>query len=884
MLAKNYSKEIEKKWQKKWEENKTYAFDEADAFGDWCPDPNWYLDPKFIAKSIYSNLSKQLKPSQSSQSSKPSKPIYSIDTPPPFTSGELHLGHVLSYSFFDFIARYKRMNGFNVFYPQGWDAQGFPTEVRVEKKHGKLPPDEFRKKCIEWTYEFIAKMKAQMIEMGFSPDWRYEYRTMDPEYHSKVQLSLIQMYNKGEIYRAEYPVHWCPNCVSAIAKAELEDLERETFLNYVIFRGADGEYGECGKWREHGKYAEDKEHKKHNEHDEYKEHEEQLIIATTRPELIPACVAVMFNPSDERYNHLKGSGKTAITPLGDCVPIIADKDVEKEFGTGLMMVCTFGDKMDVVWTHRHKLQFKNVIDQHGRMQNSGELNGLKIQEARKKILEKLNSEGKLLKQEKKLQVVKVHDRCKTLVEFITSMQWFGNIKASASRIKEFAKQITWVPSFGISYLTDWIDNVDWDWVISRQRFFGTPLPFYYCEKCNRTAAAEELPFYAEKAKRKMCLCGEEMKAETSTCDCWVDSSITPLIIAGWPNNKKAMERIYPSSLRSQGVEIVRTWAFYTIYRSGMLTGKKPWETILLNGNVLAPDGKKMSKSLDNVISPQQLQSEYSADAIRQWAALSGAMAKDRPFSYEDLRYAKGFLIKLWNSAKLIEINEDEHEDNVKKEPQPLPLSSLPASLSSLPPSSAMRVVDRWIIGRMNETIRDFTAHMEVFEYHHAMSKLYQFYWHDFCDNYLEYVKHRIYAPHNCGEQSKMAAQITMRSVLYNTIKLIAPITPHISEEIWYEVFKEKESIHRAQWPKVGLIDENAIALARTANEIVKILRQYKATNKKAMNSALSYVKMRAPDIAELKEDICGVMKIQRLEIENSEKVELVNAEFAACAN
>ncbi len=800
MLAKNYSKDIEAKWQKQWDKEGTYKFDETDN----------------------------------------TKPVYSLDTPPPFTSGDLHMGHVLSYSFFDFIARYKRMNGFNVFYPQGWDTQGFPTEVKVEKKYGKLPPAEFRQKCVEWTHEMIARMKKQMVEMGFSPDWRYEYRTMDPDYHRKVQLSLIEMYWNKQIYRAAYPVHWCPSCVSAIAKAELEDLERDTFMNYINFTGPNNE---------------------------------PLLIATTRPELIPACVAMMFNPSDERYKKLEG--KKAKTPLGVEVPIIADKDVEKEFGTGLMMVCTFGDKMDVVWAHRYKLPFKNVINQYGKMEGTGEFDGLKVEAARAKIIEKLKASGALVRQEKKPQVVKVHDRCKTPVEFILSMQWFGDIKAKASQIKEFAKQVEWVPSFGISYLTDWVDNVDWDWVISRQRVFGTPLPFYYCEKCNATAPADELPFYAENAKPKTCAqCGTQMKPETSTCDCWVDSSITPLIIAGWPDGAvsgsqspvssqakpktRNWEKLYPVSLRPQGVEIVRTWAFYTIYRSGMLTGKAPWRTILLNGNVLAPDGKKMSKSLGNVISPEQLKTEYPTDAIRQWAALSGAMAKDRPFSYEDIRYAKSFLNKLWNSAKLVEISLEGYSGG----------------------EGELRPVDKWIISRMNETIRDFTAHMEAFEYHYAMNKVYQFYWHDFCDNYLEYVKHRIYDPQIYGAEAKKAAQYAMRYVLYNTVKLLAPITPHISEELWTELFREKGSVHRSAWPKPGAIDSDAIAKASATNELVKLIRQYKASNKKAMNSKLLLVKAKCPDISGFEEDVKGAMKIEKLEIEKSEKAELVSAEFA----
>ncbi|MDD5337657.1 MAG: valine--tRNA ligase, partial [Candidatus ainarchaeum sp.] len=736
-LAKNYSTEIEQKWQKKWDEDKTYAFSESG-----------------------------------------SKPIYSIDSPPPFTSGELHMGHVLSYSFFDFVARYKRMRGFNVFYPQGWDTQGFPTETKVEKKYGKLPPIEFRQKCVEWTYEFIARMKSQMISMGFSPDWRYEYRTMEPEYHRKVQLSLIKMYSAGEVYMAEYPVHWCPSCVSAIAKAETEDLERETLFNYVNFTSPEGE----------------------------------LQIATTRPELIPACVALLFNPEDARYTHL--AGKKAKTPLGEEVPILADKDVEKDFGTGLMMVCTFGDKMDVVWAHRYKLPFKNLINKYGKFENAGELNGLKVEAARVKILEKLKAQGSLVKQEKKPQVVKVHDRCKTPVEFISSLQWFAAIKKAAPRIKDFASKIEWVPPFGITYLTDWVDNVDWDWVISRQRIFGTPLPFYVCPNCRRTEAAKEseLPFYPEKAQKRKCSCGSDMAPEASTADCWVDSSITPLIIAGWPDEEK-MKKLYPSSLRPQGVEIVRTWAFYTIYRSGTLTGAAPFKTILLNGNVLAPDGKKMSKSLGNVISPQTLLTEYNADSIRQWAALSGAMAKDRPFSYEDIRYAKSFLNKLWNSAKLVEIGLQGYEGGEGK----------------------LRAVDKWIISRMNETIKDFTAHMEVFEFHYAMNKLHDFYWHDFCDNYLEYVKHRIYDAQH-GEESR-AAQHSMRYVLLNTLKLIAPISPHISEEIWNELF-EKKSIHLSEWPSAGPIDSEAVKKAEVANEIVKLLRQHKASNKKPMNSPI----------------------------------------------
>ena len=768
MLQQRYERAIEERWQKAWEEQGTYRFDDNDTV----------------------------------------KPIYSIDTPPPFTSGELHMGHVLSYSYFDFAARYRRMNGFNVYYPQGWDTQGFPTEVKVEKKFGRLPPVQFREKCVEWTLDMIARMKMQMVQMGFSPDWRFEYRTMEPEYHRKVQLSLIKMYGDKLVYRDKYPVYWCPRCVSAVAKAELDEEEKDGTLNSIRFDGPDGE----------------------------------LIIATTRPELLHACQAVLFNPSDERYKPLEG--KTARTPFGKEVQLIPDRDVDKEFGSGLVMVCTFGDKMDVVWMHRYKLGVHEAIDQHGKMINSGSLDGLKTAEAKKKVMEELEAAGRVAKKAPTRQIVKVHDRCKTPVELIPSRQWFADIRSTASSIKAMAGKIRWVPAFGICYLIDWVEGAEWDWVISRQRVFGTPLPFYYCDSCNATGPAGEgeLPFYPEKAKGKRCQCGAEMKPETSTCDCWVDSSITPLIISGWPDEKK-MQRLYPVSLRPQGVEIVRTWAFYTIYRSGVaLTNIPPFETILLNGNVLAPDGKKMSKSLGNIISPAELLKDYPTDAIRQWAALSGAMAKDRPFSFEDIKYAKSFLSKIWNAARFIEgCGKPRREVDAEE----------------------LTIIDRWMLGRLNTTIKGCTADMEAFEYHHAMKKLQDFFWHDLCDYYLEYVKHRVY-----GEDAatKDAALYTLNHVLEQSMKLLAPITPHIAEEVYHEMYGS-ESVHRQRWPEGG--DEYPAEAAKVVvlNEVVSQLRQHKSRNKMPQNAELELVRLSLPQEMEkeLLDELAMISKVKKIE-------------------
>lgn len=764
MLQKRYDRTIEEKWQKHWEEKGTYQFDENDD----------------------------------------SREIYSIDTPPPFTSGELHMGHVLSYSFFDFAARYKRMRGFNVYYPQGWDTQGFPTEVKVEKKHGRLPPAEFREKCVEWTRDMIARMKQQMNEMGFSADWRYEYRTMDPEYHKKVQTSLTKMYADKLVYRDKYPVYWCPRCVSAVAKAELDEEEKQGKLFDIKFQGPEGE----------------------------------LIIATTRPELLPACQAVLYNPEDERYKGL--GGRKIKTPLGKEVPAFADREVDKEFGSGLVMVCTFGDKMDVVWMHRYKLPLHEAIDKHGKMINAGELDGLKVPEAKKKILEILGE--KVVKERDLKQMVKVHDRCKRPVELIPSLQWFADIKTTGKAVKEMAHKIQWIPEFGINYLIDWVEGAEWDWVISRQRVFGTPLPFYYCE-CGETAAAEEseMPFYPEKAKGRKCKCGKEMIAETSTCDCWVDSSITPLIISGWPDEEK-MKKLYPVSLRPQGVEIVRTWAFYTIFRSGVaLTKEKPFDTILLNGNVLAPDGKKMSKSLGNIISPAELMKEYPVDAIRQWAALSGAMAKDRPFSYEDIRYSKSFISKVWNSAKFVETLGKAEE-------------------------AELTIIDRWIIGRLNTTIRQVTDAMERYEYHHAIGKIQKFFWNEFCDYYLEYVKHRVYN----NEPSKQAALYVLNRVLLDSVRLLAPITPHLSDEI-YQLYEEG-SVHQAKWPEAGEEYKEEVEKVAELNEIVSQLRQHKSNNKMAQNAELGKVVVTTPRKMdeELVSELGKISKIKNVENKEGE--------------
>ncbi|MCX8175551.1 MAG: class I tRNA ligase family protein, partial [Candidatus Micrarchaeota archaeon] len=648
------------------------------------------------------------------------------------------------------------------------------------------------------------------------------YKRQDPEYHRKVQLSLLKMYEQGQIYRAEHPVFWCTHCRSALAKTDTVEEERQTELHYINF--------ELG-----GK---------------------PLPIATTRPELMHACVAVCYNPKDERYAKL-GAGKI-VTALGRHVPFIPDEDVDMEFGSGAVMVCTFGDKQDVVWIYKHRLPVIKAMDEAGRITNSESagIDGLACAEARKKILEKFRAEGKLAKTEPLRQVVKVHDRCKKPVELLLSMQWFAKITDRSRRIVEDARRIRWIPEFGISYLIDWAEFVEWDWVISRQRVFGTPLPFWIGKKSGRVYPAEEseLPFNPHSKPSKIASDGEELVAETSTCDCWVDSSITPLIISRWQEDGEFFARTYPADLRPQGVEIVRTWAFYTIYRCALLTGKPPFREILLNGNVLAPDGKKMSKSLGNIIEPDRLLEDYSADAVRIWAALSGAMAKDRPFSYQDMQYAKSFINKVINAAKLVERGC--------------------ADYGGAPPAeSTLRAVDRWILSRFQKIKKEAGEDWKGYQFHHATKLLQDFFWHEYCDFYLEYVKHRLYQPEIYGQESRRAAQFAMRTVLLETMQLLAPVAAHLAEEVW-QAFNPQKSVHLSQWPKAeeGLLDEEAERQVEFLNSVVSAARNWKAERKLPLNAEIPSAAISCEfDIAPIREEILATAKISNIKFSIGER-------------
>ncbi len=800
-VPKDYHHKKEIKWQEYWQKTNLYHFN---------PDEN--------------------------------RPRYIIDTPPPYPTGSIHIGHVLNWLYMDLIARWKRMNGYSVLFPQGWDCHGLPTEVKVEEIHdikkNDVSREEFRKMCIELTSENIQGMKTQMQRMGYCQDWSREYVTMTPEYQEKTQTSFLQMYHDDLIYRDVHPVNWCPRCETAIAFAEVEYQENETFLNYLEFPASSEESG--------------------------------VPIATTRPELLAACVAVVVHPDDERYQHLAGK-KVEVPLFGREVEIITDQEVDPEFGTGAVMICTFGDKTDVTWVNRYNLDVIEAINEQGIMQEvCGKYCGLTLDECKKLIVEDLENEGFLTKKEKVDQNVGQCWRCKTPIEILVKKQWFIAVKQLNPQIIEAAEGMKWVPEHMKTRLLNWTGSMDWDWCISRQRIFATPIPVWYCKSCGKVIVPpkEELPIDPTQTQPSdPCQCGStDFIPEVDVLDTWMDSSITPLVIAGWPLPE--YKDLFPSNIRQQGHDIIRTWAFYTILRSLALTGEAPFENVVVNGMVFGEDGHKMSKSRGNVIVPEEVVEEYGADALRLWAANS-VPGSDVPFAWKDVQHGYKFLRKFWNAFRFVNMHlagyNHKNDNNLTKNLKPL---------------------DKWILSVLNHLVGEVTQAMEEYNFAHARSRIQSFIWHDFCDEYIEAVKYRLYTEDE--GQSKQAALYTLKTVISTSLRLLSPFTPHFTEEINYYLQNQVntlsgsektddetyESIHLEKWPKVqeDLLDESFEAIGQMGVEVISQLRRFKASKKMPLNTPLKKATIYASSedvynhLNLLESDIKGTMRIENVEI------------------
>ncbi len=774
MISKKFNpKEIEKKWSKFWEENEIYKFDE--------------------------------------NGERP----YVIDTPPPFTSGVPHMGHALWWTWNDIIARYKRMNGFNVLLPQGWDCHGLPTELKVEKEYGikKDDKEKFLEKCAEWTEISIDKMKTKMKELGYSSDWNYEYKTHTPEYIKFVQKTLLNLYKRGLLKRVKHPVMWCTKCRTTLAKAEVGYKEVDGTLYYIKFPVKEGG---------------------------------NIQIATTRPELLPACVAIFVHPDDERYKDKVG--KHAVVPFFDReVPILANEEADMEFGTGAVYLCTFGDEMDIKWQKKYKLPEIDIINEDGTLnENAGKFAGLTTDEARKKITEELAMKGLLVKEEPYKHNVLCHTERKTCmnpIEFIPKEQWAISAKEFNEKVIEIANEIKWSPEYMKTRLINWASSMDWDWIISRQRVFGTPIPFYYCKDCGAVIPVDEkdLPVNPaiEKKITKCPKCGStNIVGETDICDGWVDSSITPLVVSGYWKGSPNWKKLYPASLRQQGHDIIRTWAYYTILRCYLETGEKPWDEILINGMVLGPDGREMHKSLGNVIEPDEVLEKHGADTIRMGLVLLGLYGKDAAFSWKDMDYCYKFLIKLWNIYRFSMMHLEKWSP---KEPCELEL------------------VDKWILSRLSKVESEVRELIENYQFNVALTKIQTFVWHEFADYYIEFAKHRLY------EDKDESALYTLYKVLLSSIKMLAPFAPFITEELYQNYFREHEgvlSIHLTKWPSDDRVyDEEKDG--ELLKDIVSYLRKFKTKNGMKMKDPIRKVVVNA-DVERIKDEIMKIMNVSEV--------------------
>ncbi|GIU68320.1 MAG: valine--tRNA ligase [Candidatus Pacearchaeota archaeon] len=753
------------------------------------------------------------------------KKIFSIDTPPPTVSGEMHLGHAFSYSQADFIARFKRMSGFNVFYPFGTDDNGLPTERLVEKKKNvkakEMERQEFINLCMEFLKEELPKFIQDWKNMGISCDFSILYSTIDRHSQKISQWSFLDLYKRGRIYRKEAPAMWCPECMTGVAQVEVQDKEKEAWFNDIVFN--------CD--------------------------EERIVISTTRPELLPACVAIFYHPSDKRYK--KFLGKKAKVPLFNFeVPIMEDKRVNPEKGTGIVMCCTFGDQTDMEWQKAYNLPIKTAITENGKMSEiSGKYSGMPIKKAREEIISDLKKEGLLIKQEKIKHFVNVHERCGTEIEFLKSKQWFVKYLDLKKQLLKWGSELKWYPKYMKHRYDNWVKGLQWDWLISNQRYFGVPFPVWYCKNCDEVILAEksQLPVdpQKDKPKSKCKKCGsKEFIPEMDVLNTWFTSSMTPQIAITLIKNKKIQKKLFPMSLRPQAHDIITFWLFNTLLKSRLHFNKNPWKDVAISGFVKI-EGEKMSKSKGNIVRPQEIMQKYGADTIRYWAAGS-KLGEDFNYQEKDIITGKKFIIKIINAANFI-FSQIKQKPKKPKKPEAL---------------------DALFLNKINYLILSVTKSFENYDYARAKALLEDFFWHDFCDNYLEIIKWRIY---NGNKNQKQSAAYTLYTSFFSLLKMFAPITPFVTEHLYQKHYKKNEkekSIHLCSWPKY--FKKRDFSELELFFELLKKVRQEKTLNKKPMNSEC-IIYLKKEDFRKIKkilEDFKHVNKAKEIK-EGSFKVEFL---------
>ncbi|HJJ08814.1 MAG TPA: valine--tRNA ligase [Clostridiaceae bacterium] len=703
------------------------------------------FNPKNFEEEIYKRWEEKeyFKPSED----KTKKP-YTIVIPPPNITGKLHMGHALDETLQDILIRYKRMEGYNCLWLPGTDHAAIATEVKIveklkqqgiEKKN--LTREQFLEKAWEWKKEYGGTILNQLKKLGCSCDWSRERFTMDEGLSNAVKYVFIKLYEKGLIYKGKRMINWCPSCNTSISDAEVEFEEEPTHLWHIRYK--------------------------------VKDEDKYLIVATTRPETMLGDTGVAVHPEDERYKDLVGK-KVILPIMNKEIPIVADDFVEKEFGTGAVKLTPAHDPNDYAASQRHNLEIIEVFDENWKMGNLvPEYKGLDIYEARKRIVEKLQEIGALVKIEDYTHNVGKCYRCHHTIEPKISEQWFVKMKPLAEPAIKAVKdgKTRFIPERFDKIYYNWMDNIQ-DWCISRQLWWGHRIPAYYCTKCNNIMVTESIPHKCEK-------CGNtEFTQDEDTLDTWFSSALWPFSTLGWPEQTEDLKYFYPTSTLVTGYDIIFFWVARMIFSAIEHTGEVPFKDVFIHGIVRDSLGRKMSKSLGNGIDPLEIIEKYGTDALRFSLVLGISPGNDIRYMPEKLESAANFANKLWNASKFVLGNLEE-----------IDYDTMPQKLC---------YEDKWILSKLNKLIKETTINLNNYDLGVWTQKVYDFIWGEFCDWYIEMVKPRLYDKEN---KTREAAQYTLNKVLGDSLKLLHPIMPFITEEIYTKLYNNDESIMISSWPQ-----------------------------------------------------------------------------------